>query len=218
MYNITLVCTHHSELGRANSHELYKIIDSIKPDVIFEELTEDLFDKFYKQDIVPFELPEITSVKTYLQDHTASHFPVDIKESDKISYDEIKYLLETLSKYGAYSKLEEDHKKFVFQEGYVFLNSKKSEELIEQKKYLERSLLGFHINKDRLLRIHDLFYDEQHNREHGIIKNVYNFSEKIEYRQALLLLGSGHRKTIFEKVKKNEFKSRIRLNWALYGN
>ena len=123
-------------------------------------------------------------------------------------------MFNTLSKYDAYSKLEEDHKRFIFQEGYAFLNSKKSEELIEQKKSLERSLIGFHVHKDRLLRIHDLFYDEQHNREHEIIKNIYNYSEKIEYNQALLLIGSGHRKTIFEKVKKNEYNSHVKLNWA----
>lgn len=218
MYNITLVCTHHSEFGKCNSDELYKIIDSIKPDVIFEELTEDLFDKFYNQEIIPFEPPEIKSVKRYLQDHTTSHFPVDINQSDTISDVEIQYLFNTLSKYEAYSQLAENHKKFVFQEGYEFLNSKKSEELIEEKKSLEKSLLGFQISKDRLLRIHDLFYSEQHNREHQIIKNVYNYSEKIGYNQAVLLLGSGHRKTIFEKAKMNEYKSHVKLNWALYGN
>lgn len=85
MYNITLVCTHHSEFGKCNSDELYNIIKSIRPDIIFEELTQDLFDKFYKENSIPYEPPEIKSIKRYIKDHSTSHFPVDINLSDTLS-------------------------------------------------------------------------------------------------------------------------------------
>ena len=218
MYNIALVCTHHSEFGKCNSDELYKIIESIRPDVIFEELTQDLFDRFYKENNIPNEPPEIKSVRRYIKDHATSHIPVDINVSDTVSINEINYLFKTLGKYTAYSKLEQDQKKLFFQEGYGFLNSKKNEELVEKKKSLEKSLIEFQINKDRLSRIHELFYEELHNREDEIIKNIYDYSGKIAYNQALLLLGSGHRKTIFEKIKKYESENHIKLNWALYGH
>ena len=104
------------------------------------------------------------------------------------------------------------------QEGYVFLNSKKSEELIEEKKFVEKSLIECQINKNQLSRIHEWFYEEQHKREHEIIKNIYNYSEKIAYNQGLLLLGSGHRKTIFEKIKKYQSENHVKLNWTLYGD
>jgi hypothetical protein len=32
------------------------------------------------------------------------------------------------------------------------------------------------------------------------------------------LLGSGHRKTVFEKIKKYESEKDVKLNWVLYGN
>jgi len=218
MYNITLVCTHHSEFGKCNSDELYKIIESIEPDVIFEELAQDLFDKFYKENTIPYEPPEIKSVKRYIKNHSISHFPVDINVSDTLSSNEIAYMFNTLEKSTVYSIVEEDQKRLIFQEGYAFLNSKKNEELIEKKKSLGKGLTQFQKNKNQLSRIHDLFWEEQHNREHEIIKNVYEYSGKIAYNQALLLLGSGHRKTIFEKVKKYEFEKHVKLNWALYGN
>jgi hypothetical protein len=218
MYNISLVCTFHSEFGKCNSDELYKIIDSIRPDLIFEELTQDLFDKFYKENKIPNEPPEIKSVKRYIKDHTTSHIPVDINVSDTLSTSEINYTFKTVKKYAVYSKLEVDQKKLTFQEGYGFLNSKKSEELIEKKKSLEKTLIELQINKDQLSRMHELFYEEQHKREHEIIRKIYNYSGKIAYNQALLLLGSGHRKTIFEKMKKYESGNHVKLNWALYGN
>ena len=218
MYNITLICTHHSEFGKCNSDELYKIIESIKPDIIFEELTQDLFDRFYKENKIPFEPPEVKSVKRYIKNHTTSHIPVDINVSDTLTTREINYMFNTVGKYHVYSKLEGDQKELAFQEGYVFLNSKKSEELFEEKKSIEKSLIESQINKNQLSRIRELFYEEQHKREHEIIKNIYNYSEKIAYNQALLLLGSGHRKTIFEKIKKYESENHVKLNWALYGN
>jgi hypothetical protein len=216
MYNITLVCTHHSEFGKCNSDELYKIIESIRPDVILEELTQDLFDKFYKENSIPYEPPEIKSVKRYIKNHTTSHIPIDINVSDTLSTNDINYMFNTFRKYTAYSKLEEDQKKLIFQEGYDFLNSKKNEELIEKKKSLEKSLIEFQINKHQLSRIHKLFYEEQNNREDEIIKNIYTYSGKIAYNQALLLLGSGHRKTIFEQMENYKSENHVKLNWALY--
>jgi hypothetical protein len=218
MYNITLVCTHHSEYGKCNSDELYKIIDSLRPDIIFEELPQNLFDKFYKGNEIPYEPPEVKSVKRYIKDHTISNFPVDIDVSNSLSVNQIKYMFSTFNKYAIYSKIEEDQKKMFFQEGYGFLNSKQNEELVEKKKSLEKSLIEIQINKDQLCRIHELFYQEQHNREDEIIKNIYNYSEQIAYNQGLLLLGSGHRKSIFEKMKKYKSESKVKLNWTLYGN
>ena len=96
MHNITLVCTHHSDFGKCNSDELFKIIESIKPDVIFEELTPDLFDRFYRENNIPFESPEIKSVRKYTKDNTVSHFPVDVNMSDTLSNNEIQYMFKIL--------------------------------------------------------------------------------------------------------------------------
>lgn len=218
MYNVTLVCTHHSEFGRCNSDELYKIIESLKPDVIFEELNQDLFDKFYTANNIPWETPEIKSVRRYLLDHDITHFPVDISVSPNVSKAEIDYMFQYFNKYTAYSKLKAEQKNLIFQNGYNFLNSKKSEDLNEKMKYVEKSLIAFQTYNHQLTRIYKLFYEEQHNREDEIIQNIYNYSRKIEYNQAVLLLGSGHRKTIFEKMENHESEINVNINWALYGN
>ena len=49
MNNITLISTMHSEGGKCTSDELFKIIESIKPEVIFEEISIDISDKIYNQ-------------------------------------------------------------------------------------------------------------------------------------------------------------------------
>lgn len=108
--------------------------------------------------------------------------------------------------------------RLAFQEGYNFLNSKKNEELVEEMKLLEKNLIAVQINKDQFSRIHGLFYEEHDNREYEIVKNIYDYSGRLEYNQALLLIGSGHRKTIFEKIKNYESESHLKLNWSLYGS
>lgn len=218
MFNITLVCTHHSEFGKCNSDELYKIIELVQPKVIFEELNQDLFDRFYKKNDIPYEPPEVKSVKKYIKDHNISHIPVDINVSDALSANEINFMFSVFRKHTLYSLLHEDQRRLAFDDGYDFLNSKKNEELTEKLKSFEKSLIEFQVNRNQLSRIHELFYEEQHNREYEIIKNIYNYSEKAPYTQALLLIGSGHRKTIFEKIKKYDLENHIKLNWSLYGD
>jgi len=47
MYNITLICTSHRNAGKCNSKELYRIIETINPEIIFEELSYMDFNKTY---------------------------------------------------------------------------------------------------------------------------------------------------------------------------
>lgn len=49
MFNITLICTVHYEQGKCNPMELCRIIEHIKPDIIFEELSKANFHYFYDE-------------------------------------------------------------------------------------------------------------------------------------------------------------------------
>ena len=42
-----MACTRHDEVGKCNSNELYKIIESINPELIFEEIPPSYFDEYY---------------------------------------------------------------------------------------------------------------------------------------------------------------------------
>ena len=49
MHNVTLISTEHRENGKCNPDELHKILESINPNVIFEEEAND--DTYKKYDI-----------------------------------------------------------------------------------------------------------------------------------------------------------------------
>jgi hypothetical protein len=183
-----------------------------------EELNQDLFYRFYEENSIPFDTPETKAVKKYITDHDTINVPVDINVSDTLSTQEINLMFDSLKKYHAYATLEQEEIKKISEEGFVFLNSLEGEEIFEKKKSLAKSLIEFEVNKNQFSRTHHVFYEEEDIREYSIINNVYNFSEIMPYNQALLLIGSGHRKTIFEKVKTFNMTSHIKLNWALWGS
>ena len=216
MYNITLISTFHDELGKCNTDELHKIIESISPDVIFEELNLDLFHRFYNKNEIPYEPPEVKSVKRYLQSHSIDHIPVDILPNSDLSSKEIDYIFNAFKKYNVYKQIEADQKLMIANDGFSFLNSKKYEELFVKKMIMEKTLIGYMLNKNQLLHIHKLFYEEQDTRENAMLREIYDYSKGNSYDKAIFMLGAGHRKSIIKKIQECETKEKLKLNWTFY--
>ena len=63
MYIITSITTSHNEHGNCNSNELYKIIERIAPEVIFEEVPQSKFSKVYEG--LPGDSLETNTIKKY---------------------------------------------------------------------------------------------------------------------------------------------------------
>jgi hypothetical protein len=218
MFNISLICTAHSEIGKCNSDELHKIIESIRPEVIFEELSIKLFNMFYNGNHFPDESLEIKCIKRYIQNNVLKHIPVDIDVSPNLSTRDIDFMFNTFKKYDVYKKLENEHHNLTEQYGFAFLNSNKCSELFEKKMTTEKNLMEFEINKNILFRIYKLFHEEHDNRENEMIQNIYNYSKENQYNQAVFLIGSAHKNSIMKKILIYETKNMLKLNWTFYSN
>lgn len=220
MYNITLIGTKHSELGKCNSDELYKIIEFINPEVIFEELPSKSFDIIYNINSLNFPpdvVTEIKCVKKYLQKHNIKHIPVDI-DLRCISDNEQNWMFDTFEKYDDYNKIEYEQSLLTMQYGFNFLNSDKCIDLAEQKKLIIKNIIGVDINKNELSRIYKLFNMQEDIRENAILKNIYDYSKENQYNQAVFLIGSAHKKSLINKIIKYEKLSDIKLNWKMFGD
>lgn len=234
MYNLTLISTIHSENGQCNSDELYKIIESIHPEVIFDELPSHFFDMYYSDsfDIYyansilrnrqPPQVPlEVKCIRKYKQNHSVKIFPVDIDVRQKLSIyqDEILFMLRTFFKYEDYKKLDNEKETLIAQEGFHYLNSDIFLDFLERKEILEKNIMKSEIEKDRLLDIYNLFHTEQcDNRENEMLQNIYNYSKENKYNQAVFLIGAEHKKSIMQKIVEYEKLSGIKLNWTMYGS
>ena len=215
MYNITLISTEHRESGKCNSDELYKIIETLNPDVIFEEETNDeKFQEYYNKEN-SFNSLEVQSIKKFIQNHNIKHIPVDIKTN--FNYREWDYMFETFKKYNVYKQTIKEHCELRDKDGFSYLNSEKCMELFDKMKTTERQLIEFSgINRDELLRIYNSFHKEHNNREDAMLLNIYNYSKQNQYNQAVFLLGYAHRKSIIEKIRKYEPTENFKLNWTFY--
>jgi hypothetical protein len=216
MHNITLVCTRHRELGKCNSNELYQIIESINPDIIFEEVSPDLFDRFYKLNDIPNETLEIITVKRYLQNHKIDHIPVDIVPSPNLTTSQINYMFATFRKDDVYKKLAIEQYKMTESDGFAYLNSKKCMELINEQKLAEKNLMEFMMNEIQLSEIYKLFYEEVEKRENQMLQNIYDYSKRHTYDRAIFYTGTAHKKSIMQKIPAFESKENFKLNWIFY--
>ena len=234
MYNITLVGTIHSENGQCNPDELYKILEDINPEVIFDELPihfsdmfySDSFDMHYINSILlnrhPPEVPlEVKCIKKYKQNYNIKIFPVDIDVSQKSSkyQDEIFFMFLTFFNYEDYKKLDNEKETLIAQEGFHYLNSEKFLGFLEKKEVIEKNIMESEIQKNRLLDIYKLFHAEQYdNRENAMLQNIYNYSKGNQYNQAVFLIGAEHRESIIQKIREYGKLAEIKLNWTMYGN
>ncbi|MFC5282643.1 hypothetical protein [Pedobacter alpinus] len=233
MRNITLISTIHTENGQCNSDELHDILEDIKPEVIFDELTSDYsdmfysdsFDTYYTNKILLNQQPpvvplEVKCIKKYIKDHSVEIFPVDIDIRQKLAeyQDEINYMFLKIFKHEDYIKLESERDALVAQEGFQYLNSDKFLDFLNRKESIEKNILESDIENERLLNTYRLFYAEhRENRENAMIQNIYTYSEGNQYEQAVFLIGANHKKSLMQKIIDYEKLSDIKLNWTMFG-
>jgi pheromone shutdown protein TraB len=234
MYNITLIGTIHSENGQCNPDELHRILEDINPEVIFDELPSSLFDMYYSDSFdmdyangillnrYPPEVPlEVKCIKKYSQKYNIKIIPVDIDVRQELSkhQDEIFFMVRTFLKYEDYKKLDNEKETLIAQEGFHYLNSDRFLYFLERKVVIEKNIMEFEIQKNRLLDIYKLFHAEQYdNRENAMLENIYNYSKGNQYNQAVFLIGAEHKKSIMRKITEYEKLSEIKLNWTMHGN
>ncbi len=218
MYNITLICTVHNEIGKCNSEELYKILELIKPQVIFEELSNDLFVRFYQRVQTTNEPLEVRCIKKYLEKHEVKNIPIDINPNPNISTNEIEYMFDKFMSHQAYKSLNKEHNLLSEIEGFAYLNSKKCMELFNKMQGAEKQLMEFGISLNNLSSTYKLFHAEQANRENAMLNNIYTFSKENSYSQAVFFIGAAHRNSIMLKISEFVVKEKLKLNWTYYGD
>lgn len=211
MYNITLLSTVHKEIGKCNSEELYKILQSINPDVIFLEAFENSYSQYHQMLFSQFgvyqERLEIKAIQAYSQNNAFEYVPVlDIGLSD-----EFETKLEIVSQNIDYQRLLDNYISLEKEYGFQFLNSKEQIVYQEQMRELEKRIIDNTILHQKADESIDAY-------EHSMLSNVYSFCQDNSFKSAIFICGAGHRKTIKQKIKEYELKENIKLHWTFYND
>lgn len=208
------LATGHSELGGCNSDELYKIIEHIARDTIFEEVPPAKFGSLYNG-LLKDSL-ETHTIKRYLQNHPTANCLVDLDtdaRTDPSFKKNISMMFNTFEVHSAeYSDLSNQHTLKVEQHGFPYLNSNQCSEILERKHLLEKMMLA-NSNHAELSETHKKWLGFIESRRIGMIKNIYQYAAHIKFKTALFLLGAEHRKPIIYKISEFEKSNNCKLIW-----
>ncbi len=221
MYNITLVCTRHDELGKCNSNELYKIIESINPEVIFEEIPPSFFDRYYisksRNNL------ETDTINKYLEIHKIEHIPVDSDELPSESFfKDHRYIYERVEGLADingfnYRNLVDKNKLYAQMHGFPYLNSIYCTNFYDEiNDSVEKGLQK--INIEKYLQTFQLWKDINDGRENEMLQNIYRYSKEHSYNTAIFTIGAAHRKSIIKKIQDYQENEILKLNWTFYND
>lgn len=194
-YNIKIICSFHTEIGKCNPAELYRIIENIRPEVIFEELPINIYQSIYSGQKPP-QTVESKAVLAYSNNYIVKHFPVDTYNFDLNElFSDYEFIMRHSTEYiELFKKLIAT----VGNLGYDFLNSEKCTTLLSKLKSLELKVLTENSNKELLISYKNE-KDIHEKRETEMIKNIINYTFNNPFNNAILICGTDHKKGLLKK-------------------
>jgi hypothetical protein len=216
MHNVTVIFTRHDSDGMCNSDELLKILWTIQPDIIFEEIGYEVYDQIYFQDRTTLES---NAIKLYLFTNDVEHIPVDTFDRPDSYRSGGSYLAEVLQKYFHESErlnraVNQLHRQSQVG-GFPFLNSDQNDALMDEIELAENQILA-EIADDKLNHLAQSEKDVNSKRDEVMIDNIYKFAEQKEFEKAVFLIGAGHRRSIKSKQDKIEARYGVEIKWHFY--
>jgi hypothetical protein len=214
---ITVICTRHQEIGNCNSYELYKIFESLRPDLIFEEIPPSYFDKYYTD--MELKSLETTAIHSYSNSNNIKHILVDSDDIPPESFFNNYYSLlrriEGMTDVNGfnYRNFIDNNRILIATQGFFYLNSDYSIRVNDEICDAIEKGLG-KICNDELNQTNQLWKDTNDRRENEMLNNIYEYSKIHKYDNAIFTIGIGHRKSLMNKVISFNEKSSIDINWA----
>jgi len=212
MHNIILISSIHSKNGNCDHIELLKILEKIKPDVIFEEKPPSNYNIFYK-DKSQSDL-ESHAINLYLENHTLTQVLVDDEEIPPRSLleNEFNMLRHILKQSEEYRNLSDTYSDSVSKYGFKFLNSI---DFLNINRALENEIDKTlkDINKDDLFQTRKSMLEWIEKRDNTMMTNIYNYSKHNLFNTGVFIVGAAHRDSIIRKIPVYNEREGIVLNW-----
>jgi DNA-binding protein Fis len=210
MHNITLICTVHKIVGKCTPDELYKIIQKINPEVIFEEIDFSRRNDYYRNQYV--KTIETLVIVKYLQNHICEHIPVETYDVPDLYIKNEDFLNGKFVSNNIYNALWKKIFDGINETGFSFLNSNECSDIFEKINNLKENYIN-NLNDENVNDIYKSWLTVENNRENEMLKNIYNYSMKNNYNSALFITGARHRKSFINKIDEYEINNKIKLGW-----
>ena len=209
MHDITFISTIHVEIGKCNAEELYKIIEKLSPEVIFLEAVDDTYSEYEKYLFSTYGVYhkklEISAIQKYSSNTSFEYVPV-CENGLSDAFDRKKKIV---SENRERQKMIENFQYLAAENGFKFLNSLESINLLEEIRVLESRIL----NGSDLDKIVKAAIDAY---ENPMIRNIYSYCNNNHFSSAIFMCGAAHRKSIIEKIEKSKTEEQVNLTWTIF--
>jgi len=210
MNNITFISTVHEEMGKCNADELCVILEQVSPEIVFLEALGDTYID-YERDLllkswVYHNKLEIEAIQKYNQSSTFEYVPV--LDTELSASFEKKY--ELVFQNNQFKTMLDEYNALASEQGFLFLNSKRSIQLQDEMRQLEDLLV-----EDNLIKT---FNEDIEAYENPMMRNIYSYCRNNQFDKAVFLCGVAHRRSIIEKMESFNRKEKTIINWVIYGD
>lgn len=214
MGQITLICATHRESGKCNVNELIKILQSVGPEVIFDEIRSADFESSYSDESK--HTLEMRAIREYLKGRKAQQIPVDDYEATEGFGPHIRALEGFVaSRSGAYSDVMDEICQKQFELGFNYLNSSALVSSIKQSERLYQEIISKYGNdhaKNKLSELNDLIRE----RDASMLENIYRYCGGSDFMEGAFLVGAGHLPSILDGIERRMNVQQTIVAWRFW--
>lgn len=198
---IVVVFTEHLESGVCNADELCRIMETIRPEIIFEEDPDDEQYKAQYEGDCKSRTLEKQAIVRYKSIYDVEHVPIDKPIDEEASiYAQHRLGLEYKGN-GVHASLVKKHCFHRNERGFEYLNSEQCSDVVQQLQAVEEFILSTAtMYNPSLMGDYDLFQSEVHARESHMLNRIDEYCERGDFKIGLFLIGFRHRHTLWEKI------------------
>lgn len=197
MKRVLIVCSVHQETGKATTRELDWLLNRLRPDVLFIECSPTDYPAFLDG---TYGTLESAVVRRYRRHHEVMLEPVDLHLPDvELLKPEVDELFERFEMQSPrYCQLVSANRECTVKWGFAYLNSPDNARL-EREIQREMRTTVETVGDSDLTELYALWVRTNDLREQEMIRRVEAFASRTSFKKGVLLLGSAHKPSLFEK-------------------
>lgn len=217
---VTVILSTHRDHGQCNSENLLQLLTQVKPDVIFEELSEELHNKaFIEGESVCIESE---AIRSYIKSNSAENIPVDTYPIPKSHNQNFNKILDYTFKGARRKSFDSRHlvdqiARYQFTHGFEYLNSAAHIQIMTARENLQNEII-LSSNNETLIAQQSSVDKVIFMREEMMLDNIYSHLQHREGVNAIMLIGSAHCNTIRERIDARLKKDTGNINWVFYSD
>jgi hypothetical protein len=213
MSTVIVLGTVHEERGVCTSEELFKIIQEIKPEVIFCETSLEKLPKMLKA-TDSFNTPEIKVIRRLIKGKSIQIVPIDEIED---SFDQRLEAMFSLfkRKMKVYSNASTILSNEAYLKGFPFLNSLDGDKIFRDQNDMEMYFIEKAKNHE-LSKFHSDWSKWNDKRENQWINIIHDYFKINNPKKAVFLVGAGHRFRLIDKIKNIEESNKLFFDWDFF--